>query len=190
MYLAELPWHRGCSVIRGASRELLSFFSVSSTKLHLASHPLASSYSRVTVSSVFCAQNTFCGPSVWGPVKAVVKYVGGLLASRHVFCWLPFAFFCSWSITSDESTPLYTQIKKNSRGLLAQSTESRELHTHRTIADGERNPRSVPATTPKCPDNRRELRVHATVYMYACVGITYIRVKINRVRLPILFMVS
>ena len=28
--------------------------------------------------------------------KAVVNYVGGLLASRRVFCWLPFAFFCSW----------------------------------------------------------------------------------------------
>ena len=39
-------------------------------KLNLASHPLASSsYSRVTVSSVFCAQNIFFGPSVWGPVN-------------------------------------------------------------------------------------------------------------------------
>ena len=39
-------------------------------KLHLASRPLASSYSRVTVSSVFCAQNIFFGPSVWGPIDS------------------------------------------------------------------------------------------------------------------------
>ena len=46
---------------------------------------------------------------------------------------------------------------------------------------GKRNPRSMPATTPRYPDNRRELRVHATVYTYACVVITYSRVQINRV---------
>ena len=28
-------------------------------------------------------------------LKAVVNTVGGLLASRRVFCWLPFVFFCS-----------------------------------------------------------------------------------------------
>ncbi|CAM9728232.1 unnamed protein product [Ascophyllum nodosum] len=28
-------------------------------------------------------------------IKAVVNTVGGLLASRRVFCWLPFVFFCS-----------------------------------------------------------------------------------------------
>ena len=28
-------------------------------------------------------------------VKAVVNTVGGLLAPRRVFCWLPFVFFCS-----------------------------------------------------------------------------------------------
>ena len=39
-------------------------------KLHLASHPLASSYSRVTVSSVFCAQNIFFGLSA--PPSSVV----------------------------------------------------------------------------------------------------------------------
>ena len=38
-------------------------------------------------------------------IKAVVKYVGGLLASRRIFCWLPFAVFGSWSTDSDESTP-------------------------------------------------------------------------------------
>ena len=37
------------------------------------------------------------------------------------------------------------------------------------------------AITPRCPDNRRELRVHATtVYMYVCIVITYSRVQINR----------
>ena len=30
----------------------------------------------------------------------------------------------------------------------------------------------MPVTNPRCPDNRRELRVHPTVYMYACVVIT------------------
>ena len=29
-------------------------------------------------------------------IKAVVKYVEGLLASRRAFCWLPFVFFCTW----------------------------------------------------------------------------------------------
>ena len=48
-----------------------SVFSLSSLiKLHLASLPLASSYSRVAVSSVFWAQNIyFFGPNTWGPVK-------------------------------------------------------------------------------------------------------------------------
>ena len=38
----------------------------------------------------------------------------------------------------------------------------------------------MPATTPRCPDNRQELRVHDTVYIYACIVITYSRVQINR----------
>ena len=29
-------------------------------------------------------------------LKAVVNTVGGLLASRRVFCWLPFVFLCSY----------------------------------------------------------------------------------------------
>ena len=53
------------------------------------------------------------------------------------------------------------------------------MHTHRTIADGEN--KSPNAITPRCPDNRRELRVHATiVYIYVCIVITYSRVRINR----------
>ena len=31
------------------------------------------------------------------------------------------------------------------------------------LQTGRMYPRSLPATTPRCPDNRRELRVHATV---------------------------
>ena len=62
MYLAELPWRRGCSVIRGAPRGLFSFFSVLSNKAPFALPP-------IMVSSVFCAQKLFFGPSLWGPVK-------------------------------------------------------------------------------------------------------------------------
>ena len=46
---------------------------------------------------------------------------------------------------------------------------------------GKINPQSVPAITPRCPDNRRELRVHATtVYMYVCIVMTYSKVQINQ----------
>ena len=70
MYLAELPWRRGCSVSE-VPKEGSSVFSLFSlTKLHLASLPLASNYSHVVaVSSVFCAPNIFFGPNAWGPVK-------------------------------------------------------------------------------------------------------------------------
>ena len=51
-------------------QEGYSVFSLFSLiKLHLASHPLTSSYSRTTVSSIFCAQDILFGPSVWGSVK-------------------------------------------------------------------------------------------------------------------------
>ena len=51
-------------------KEGSSVFSLFSLiKLHLASLPLASSYSHVAVSSVFCAQNIFFGPNAWGLVK-------------------------------------------------------------------------------------------------------------------------
>ena len=43
-----------------------SLFSLSLIKLHLASYPLASSYSRVTVSLLFCAQNVFFSAQVCG----------------------------------------------------------------------------------------------------------------------------
>ena len=57
--------------------------------------------------------------------------------------------------------------------------ESRELHTHGTIVDGEKNPPT--AITPRCPDYRWELRVHATtVVVVVVVVITYSRVQINR----------
>ena len=44
-------------------------------KLNLVSHPLASSYSRVTVSSVFRAQNIFFRPKCLGPVNKVAAVV-------------------------------------------------------------------------------------------------------------------
>ena len=64
-----------------------------------------------------------------------------------------------------------------SKSTLVQPTESRELHTHRTIVDGEK--KFPTAIAPRCPDNRRELRVHATTVV-AVVVITYSRVQINR----------
>ena len=72
MYLAKMSCY-GAEVapLSELPQEGSSVFSLFSLiKLHLASHPLAinSSYSRVTVSSVFCAQIIFFGPSVWGPV--------------------------------------------------------------------------------------------------------------------------
>ena len=59
--LSEVP-QEGSSVF--------SLFSL--IKLHLASHPLASSYSRMTVSSVFCAQNIFFRPRCVGPVNRAI----------------------------------------------------------------------------------------------------------------------
>ena len=44
---------------------VFSLFSL--IKLHVVSHPLASSYSRVTFSLVFCAQNIFFRPKCVGP---------------------------------------------------------------------------------------------------------------------------
>ena len=62
---------------------------------------------------------------------------------------------------------------------MVQPTESRELHTHQTIVDREK--KSPTAITLRCPDNRRELRVHATtVVVVVVVVITYSRVQINR----------
>ena len=66
-----------------------------------------------------------------------------------------------------------------SKNTLVQPMESRELHTHRTIVDGEN--KSPTAITPRCPDDRRELRVHATIVVVFVVVITYYsRVQINR----------
>ena len=52
------------------------------------------------------------------------------------------------------------------------------MHTHRTIVDGEK--KSPTVVTPRCPDNRRELRVHATTVVVVVVVITYSRVQINQ----------
>ena len=60
MYLAELPWRRGCSVIRCAPRGLFSFLSVFFNKAPFGLPPIGySSYSRVAISSVLCAQNIY-----------------------------------------------------------------------------------------------------------------------------------
>ena len=64
-----------------------------------------------------------------------------------------------------------------SKSTLVQSTGSRELHTHRTTVDAEK--KSPTVITPRCPDNRRELRVHATTVVVVVV-ITYSRIQINR----------
>ena len=58
-----------------------------------------------------------------------------------------------------------------SKSTLVQSTGSRELHTHQTTVDGEK--KSPTVITPRCPDNRRELRVHATTVVFVVVVITY-----------------
>ena len=54
------------------------------------------------------------------------------------------------------------------------------MHTHRTIVDGEK--KSPTAIALRCPDNRRELRVHATtvVVVVVVIVITYSRIQINR----------
>ena len=60
MYLAELPYGAVVAPLFDVPQEgssVVSLFSL--IKLHLASLPLASSYSRVVVSSVFWAQNIF-----------------------------------------------------------------------------------------------------------------------------------
>ena len=64
-----------------------------------------------------------------------------------------------------------------SKSTLAQSTGSSELHIHRTIVDGEK--KSPTVITPRCPDKRRELRVHATTVVVVVV-VTYSRVQINQ----------
>ena len=61
---------------------VFSLFSL--IKLHLASLLLASSYSRVAVSSVFCAQNIYIfGPNAWGPVNMDARFSGALLTNCY-----------------------------------------------------------------------------------------------------------
>ena len=52
-------------------------------------------------------------------IKAVVNTVGGLLASRRVYCRLPLFFFCSYSTNSDESTSLNTRKKQQFASIAA-----------------------------------------------------------------------
>ena len=69
MYLAKLPW-LAVARLSEVPQEVSSVFSLFCLiKLHLASYPLASSYSRVTVSLVFCFSAQVCGYHVqdWQP---------------------------------------------------------------------------------------------------------------------------
>ena len=70
MYLAELPWRRGCSVIRCAQEGSSVFSLFSLIKLHLASLPLASRYSCQTFSFSFfpCSADH---ERDWPPCKVV-----------------------------------------------------------------------------------------------------------------------
>ena len=52
----------------------LVFYLFSLIELHLAPHPLASSYSRVTFHQYFGPKIYILGPSVWGPVKTWKPY--------------------------------------------------------------------------------------------------------------------
>ena len=74
MYLAELAWRRGCSVIRGAPRGLFSFLS---NKALFGLFPLASSKSCDGFISIlyFVPKTFFFGPSgVYGPFKPNRKH--------------------------------------------------------------------------------------------------------------------
>ena len=88
-------------------------------KLHLASHPLDSSYSRVTVSSAFCAHFCFFGASMWGPpitayispVKTVSAYSAPPPTNIQLLCgyyWFKVVLgvFCFAFFSSGEYVPL------------------------------------------------------------------------------------
>ena len=67
MYLAELPWRRGCSVIQGAQRGLFSFLSVFFNK---ASFGLVATVMWL-FHQYFVPKMFFFGPNAWGPVNDV-----------------------------------------------------------------------------------------------------------------------
>ena len=73
MYLAELPVVAPLSDVPQEGSSVFSLFSL--IKLHLASLPLASSYySRVAVSSVFCAQNIYFSAQTRGaPLNKAIQ---------------------------------------------------------------------------------------------------------------------
>ena len=93
-------------------------------------------------------------------VKAVVNTIGGLLASRRVFCWYR-SFFLFLADQLRRKHPLQVTCKtvafkfflthSEVRGTLVQPTESRELHTHRTIADGGKKSPKRARNNPKVP---------------------------------------
>ena len=69
---------------------VFSLFSL--IKLHLASLPLASSYSRVAVSSVFCAQNIYFSAQTRG---APLKAKNDAATASTVFCNTTETFYSS-----------------------------------------------------------------------------------------------
>ena len=72
MYLAELPWRRGCTVIRGAQRGLFSFLSVFFNKAPFIwphSHWLEATTVMRLFHQYFVPKICFFGPNAWGPVK-------------------------------------------------------------------------------------------------------------------------
>ena len=88
---------------------VFSLFSL--IKLHLASLPLASSYSRVAVSSVFCAQNIyFSAQTREAPLKDPIKQTNSLLnycvISRLMFSLSLFAPAVRFGITSRTQTSI------------------------------------------------------------------------------------
>ena len=89
MYLAELPMAPWSLRYPRCPKRAIHFLPVFSNKALFGLPPLASSYSRVMVSSVFCTQNIYIfGPSVWGPVKCVlllVFVVGSSDGRKRVF---------------------------------------------------------------------------------------------------------
>ena len=72
------------SEVRQEGSSVFSLFSV--IKLNMASHPLASSYSGMTVSSVFCAQNIFFRPKCVGQFFLLVQQTGTIIADDMYVC--------------------------------------------------------------------------------------------------------
>ena len=88
---------------------LFSVLSVfSNKKLHLGSHPLASSDNRVTVLSVFCAQNIFFRLKCVGPIIVDQAMEGRW---SHIFRVVPGHFYCTRGPSLVELTGMITVLQ-------------------------------------------------------------------------------